>query len=227
MVEKGMLCVFAKPPRPGEVKTRLVSEVGAEGAARLARAFFHDTWTSVSALPWANAVLATSDVTAREWTLGPKAPIWPQGTGDLGERLERVLGRALEESPFAIAIGTDTPGLPQLLLDHARDALRGAEAVLGPCEDGGFYLIGLRRCPAGLFSDLPWSAPDTFVRTRSRLRERGLSTKVLPPWFDVDRPSDLRCLRACLALGEIVAPETTRVLEELSAPKTCRGAACA
>lgn len=227
MAEKGILCVFAKPPRPGEVKTRLVSEVGAKGAARLARAFFRDTWATASALPWANAVLATSDAAAREWTLGPQVPIWPQGTGDLGERLERVLGRALRESSFAMAIGTDAPGLPRLLLDHARDALRRTEAVLGPCEDGGFYLIGLRRCPVGLFRDLPWSAPDTFIRTLARLRERGLSTKLLSPWFDVDRPSDLRRLRALLARGEIVAPATERVLAELAARGTCRGAACA
>jgi len=225
MMEKGTVFVFAKSPRPGEVKTRLAPEVGPEGASRLARAFFRDTWAVVSALPWAIPVLATTSANRREWNLGSDAQIWQQGAGDLGKRLGRVLRRGLAKSSFGIAIGIDTPGLPPALLEEARQALRSADAVLGPCEDGGFYLVGLRHCPVGLFGDLPWSAPDTFVRTLARLRERGLVTKVLPPWFDVDRPSDLSCLRNLLSRGEIVAPETKRVLEELAT--MLRGASCA
>lgn len=224
-MEKGMVCVFAKPPRSGEVKTRLVPEVGPEGASRLARAFFCDTWALVSALPWAIPVLATTSANPRDWKLGSGARIWQQGTGDLGKRLGRVLRRGLAKSPFGIAIGIDTPGLPRALLEEARQALRTADAVLGPCEDGGFYLVGLRHCPVGLFGDLPWSAPVTFVRTLARFRERGLVTKVLPPWFDVDRPSDLSCLRNLLSRGEIVATETKRVLEELAIMPG--GASCA
>ncbi len=224
-MEKGTVCVFAKPPRSGEVKTRLAPEVGPEGAARLARAFFRDTWALVSALPWAIPVLATTNANPQGWNLGSGAQIWRQGAGDLGKRLGRVLRRGLAKSPFVIAIGTDTPGLPPALLEEAQQALRAADAVLGACEDGGFYLVGLRHCPVGLFGDLLWSAPVTFVRTLARLRERGLVTKVLPPWFDVDRPSDLSCLRNLLARGEIVAPETKRVLEGL--PTMHGGASCA
>ncbi len=86
---------------------------------------------------------------------------------------------------------------------------------LGPCEDGGFYLIGLRRCPGGLLRDLPWSGPDTFLRTLARLRGRGLSTAVLSPWFDEDRPADLACLHALIARGELHAPRSARALEAL------------
>lgn len=223
MAATATLCIFAKPPRPGEAKTRLASELGAEGAAALARAFFRDTWASVSALPWARPVLATTDVTAWEWRSAAGAAIWPQGPGNLGARLERVLGRALEESALAIAIGADTPGLPPRLVEDARDALGSADAVLGPAVDGGFYLIGLRRCPAGLLAGLPWSAPDTFDPTLARLRERRLATEILSPWFDVDLPRDLRSLRALISRGEVVAPETKRVLDEL-ATNTTRGA---
>jgi len=84
---------------------------------------------------------------------------------------------------------------------------------VGPCEDGGFYLLGLRRCPPGLLRELPWSAPHTFMQTLSRLRERGLTTTVIAPWFDVDRPADLACLRALIARGELHAPATARALE--------------
>jgi rSAM/selenodomain-associated transferase 1 len=209
------VCVFAKPPRPGLVKTRLAAAVGNAHAAALARAFFEDTWSAASSLPWARAVLATTQPAAREWVGARLAPVWSQGPGDLGGRLERVLHRALRGTPAALAIGTDTPGLPPVLLSQARSALRDADAVLGPCEDGGFYLLGLRRCPPGLLRDLPWSAKDTFLKTLSRLRDRGFETAVIAPWFDVDRPADLACLRALSARGEVHAPHTARALEAL------------
>jgi rSAM/selenodomain-associated transferase 1 len=221
--EKGVLCVFAKPPRPGEVKTRLAETLGAAPAAALARAFFLDTWRSATSCAWARAILATTDAAAPEWA--GISPIWAQGGGDLGERLERVLFRALRSAPFAVAIGTDTPGLPTQLLESAWRALATADAVLGPCEDGGFYLIGLRRCPPGLLAGLPWSAEDTFVRTIARLREHGLAVETLPPWFDVDRAEDLSCVRALLSRGEIEAPETERALRTIAIPEG--GGGCA
>jgi uncharacterized protein len=206
------LCVFAKPPQAGHVKTRLAAAIGGERAAALARAFFEDTWSAATSLPWARAVLATTEPASSEWDGGGLAPVWAQGGGDLGDRLERVLRRALRETPAALAIGTDTPGLPPTLLSQARSALRDADAVLGPCEDGGFYLLGLRRCPPGLLRELPWSVAETFARTLSRLRERGLRTAVIAPWFDVDRPADLACLRALIARDELHAPATARAL---------------
>lgn len=209
------ICVFAKPPRAGEVKTRLSSALPADGPARLARAFFEDTWALVSGIPWAQAVLATTEPEAAEWHSLNLAEIWPQGDGDLGVRLERVLRRALETSPLAIAVGTDSPGLPIERFEAARAALASNDAVLGPCDDGGFYLIGLRRCPDGLLHELPWSAAETLECTASRLRQHGLRTALLDTWFDVDEPADLERLRRSLRAGEIDAPATARLLAEL------------
>jgi len=221
--DRGILCVFAKPPRPGEVKTRLAEEIGSESAATLARAFFLDVWSVATSCPWSRAVLATTDVEAAEWA--GVAPIWPQGGGDLGDRLERMLQRALRSVPFAVAIGTDSPGLPRRLLEDARRALTTVDAVIGPCDDGGFYLLGMRRCPPGLLADLPWSAADTFARTFARLREHGLTVVVLPPWFDVDTASDLPRLRALLSRGDIEAPETERALRSTALRKGSSGCA--
>ena len=123
-----------------------------------------------------------------------------------------MLRRALKLAPFVIAIGSDTPGLPYSLLEQARTSLRASDAVLGPCEDGGFYLIGLKRCPPGVLRNLPWSASDTCAQTRKRLREMEFKTKVLPIWFDVDRARDLRRLGWLLSRGKIAAPETANVL---------------
>src|SRR5690606_41919544 len=104
------ICVFAKPPVPGQVKTRLLPEVGAEGAARLARAFLEDTLAMVGEVPGVHAVLAT---TAPFSVPGvPPERVWLQGDGPLGARLERILRRGLDEAPAAVALGADSPGLP-------------------------------------------------------------------------------------------------------------------
>lgn len=207
------ILVIAKPPRAGEAKTRLAATLGAEGAADLARAFFEDTWAAVSSLPWAEPVLATTEPDAPEWRELGIRRAWPQGDGDLGARMMRMLKRALAAAPAALAIGTDSPGLPAEHLDAARRALESADAVLGPSDDGGFYLLGLRGVPDDLLEGLPWSSEETFERTRDRLIERGLSVHVLPGWFDVDRPEDLEPLRRRLLRGEIHAPSTARALQ--------------
>lgn len=180
--------VFAKPPRPGEVKTRLIPALGPEGAAELAAAFLADV----------------TEALAPVLVAGPEL----QEEGDLGARLERVLAPRLP----AIAVGTDSPGLPRRFLDEARAALDEVDAVLGPTPDGGFYLLGLRRCPPGLLAELPWSSPDTLAATLRRLAGHGLTSRLLPPFFDVDVPRDLGRLRAWLdATG--AAPRTRALLE--------------
>ncbi|MHB8876505.1 MAG: TIGR04282 family arsenosugar biosynthesis glycosyltransferase [Myxococcaceae bacterium] len=208
---RGTLCVFAKPPRPGASKTRLAPEVGIHGAAALAEAFLRDTWQLARDVPWARAVLATTGPTAAV----EAEELWLQGRGDLGERMERVLRRALRQGGFAVAMGADSPGLPLRLLEEARGKLERFDAVLGPSADGGFYLLGLNLCPRGLLHGLPWSRSDTCARTLSRLRGRGLRTALLEPWFDVDRPGDLRRLSALVGGGWLHAPRTEGALRAL------------
>ncbi len=76
--------------------------------------------------------------------------------------------------------------------------LQTRDAVIGPCHDGGFYLVGLRACPQGLFSGLPWSTAETAEATKRRFEESGYSVQELEPLFDVDTPDDLAQLAAAL-----------------------------
>lgn len=203
--------VMAKAPRPGRVKTRLAVSLGADAAARLARAFLQDTWHAVSSLPWATPVLAGDSP-----DMGVDgATVWPQGEGDLGERLERVLSRALEDGTAAIVIGGDTPGLPVERFEWAREALTHADAVVGPSDDGGFHLLGLRRCAPGTLRGLPWSDPRTHDATCARLRARGMKVSELPGWFDVDEEVDLDRLQLLLDAGLVRAPATSELLRLL------------
>lgn len=214
------VCVFAKPPVVGAAKTRLAPEIGADGAARLARAFFEDTWATVRALAWARPILATTTRDATAFGLSPDVELWEQGPGDLGARMERILARAVAEAGRAIVVGADLPGLPARHLELAHAALATHDAVLGPVDDGGFYLIGLARVPVGLLADLPWSTAETLRRTEQRLRTAGLTLARAPFWFDVDEPHDLVRLRSLLARHPARAPRTRAALWSLASLST-------
>jgi uncharacterized protein len=197
----------------GRVKTRLVPAVGAEGAARLATALLEDTLEALVASGRAAPVLAVDDAAAFR---GRGLPLVQQGTGDLGERLERVLGGGLARAAAVVAVGSDTPGFPAPFLEESFSALERVDAVLVPAEDGGFTLLGLRRCPLGLLRGLPWSTAGTLQATEARLRARGLTVHRTPPFFDVDGPADLARLRVELSEGTVQARHTAEVLEKLS-----------
>lgn len=206
------ICVLAKAPVPGMVKTRLAATIGPAAAAALAQAFLADTLELAAGVRHARVVLALAGELAGP--LPPGVERWPQGEGDLGERLERCLARALKDSPAAVAIGTDSPGLPPEQIAAALAELERMPAVLGPAEDGGFYLLGLRRCPPGLLAGLPWSREDTAARTEARLRSCGLEVAKLKAWFDVDTPADLERLQRLLVLEPARAPHTAAALRD-------------
>lgn len=209
------ICVFFKPPRAGKVKTRLIPAVGVDGATSLAEAFFRDTWNCVDSLSWAVPVVASTGSLNSRVLPQPATPVWLQGDGDLGARIERILTRALGQTQFAIAIGADSPGIPARFLENAHAALKTADAVIGPCDDGGFYLLGLRYCPAGLLERIPWSQSRTFASTLKRLHEAGMNVAVIDGWYDIDRPEDLGRLERELADQLIHAPETAKALRAL------------
>ena len=212
-VRPGAVCVFAKVPRPGYVKTRLASAVGADLAAAFAEAFLEDTVGALTAVGASTIVAFDADAPAH-WRR-PTLPVWQQGEGDLGYRLERVLARALAEHPWAIALGADSPGLPPEFLTMAADALDrpdGPDCVLGPCRDGGFYLLGVRSVAPGTLSKVRWSSPFALADTERALAGHGRTLLRLPEWFDVDEAEDLTRLCDLIERGEVTAPATSRVL---------------
>jgi rSAM/selenodomain-associated transferase 1 len=201
------VCVFAKPPAPESAKTRLASALGNERTAALARAMFVDVWNSVSACPGVRPILATTEFRNVPVDI-PLSDIWLQGEGDLGARLERIMSRGLLEAPLVLAVGADSPILTSSHITGALDALDANDAVIGPCADGGFYLLGLRQCPAGLFSNLPWSSSITCQAVVRTLREHGFTVGQMETLFDIDVIDDLQRLYEYLASKPQVAPAT-------------------
>lgn len=223
------ICVFAKPPRPGLAKTRLAAKVSNDVACDFATAFISDFITLASGYEWGYPVLATTDEGMPEGAFPSGAfppgvrpeeiQKWLQVAGDLGAKLEGVMRSGLGTgADLVLCCGADSPGRPPARLSDAMEALRScaADAVLGPTDDGGYDIIGLRACPEGLLADLPWSQPTTFDATKSRLEERGMRVAVLDKWWDVDEVEDLARLRDLLqGDGAARAPATAAVLARI------------
>jgi hypothetical protein len=213
------LAVMARAPEAGQVKTRLVPPLSYESAAELYRCFLLDKLLQVARLPEIDPYLAYTPIKARQSMLEllPKAfTLIPQAGSSLGDRLHRLSAILLERGhPAAILIDSDSPTLPTpYLLDAVARLQSGTtDLVLGPAEDGGYYLIGLKRPCRALFDDIPWSGPTVLDETLRRAAAQRLQVATLPPWFDVDTPEDLTRLQHDLATTETsVAPHTRRFL---------------
>jgi len=200
------LIIVAKQPEAGRTKTRLSPPLSGEQAAGLYHHFLLDTlelMQQASLLPRAEIaqpILAYTPDEALPFfrELAPNGfEFVPQVGPDLGERLHNVLSGCLENDyGQAVVMDSDSPTLPVEVLRQAFQALDRPEndVVLGPCEDGGYYLIGLKRPNAALFRGVPMSTPQVAAETLARAREQGLRTVELPRWYDVDVYADLQRL---------------------------------
>lgn len=196
------VAVMAKVPGVSPVKSRLHSALSAARATELYRCFLLDRLDDLAELSEVSPVVAFTPVegAGRMKELAPAGlRLVPQRGADLGERLSTLLRELLADGHAgAIAIDSDSPTLPMAYVLEAARVLaeERCDVVLGPCEDGGYYLIGLRSPQPDLFEDVPWSTDAVFSITLGRASRRGLSVHVLPRWFDVDTETDLRRLHA-------------------------------
>jgi uncharacterized protein len=224
------IAVMAKAPRVGEVKTRLVPPLSPAEAAALGGAFIQDIAANILA---ASERVAIGGYVAYSppGSQAEFAALLPDGIELLPPRgigLGLSLWHAVEDL-FSVGFGevclvnADSPNLPTDFLVEAARALQrpGDRVVLGPAEDGGYYLIGLKFRHRRLFEDIAWSTESVLEQTLDRAAELGLDTVVLPRWYDVDDIDSLRRLTNEVLgtrLGEAYsAHHTARVLRELVA----------
>jgi rSAM/selenodomain-associated transferase 1 len=215
---------MAKWPQAGEVKTRLLPALPAAEVAHLYEHFLLDKVAQVRGLRQAHPVVAFTPESARaEFArMAPDFALLPQRGHDLGRRLLNGI-RDLHAEGYAgvMMVDSDTPTLPVTFLQRAIDLLgsESPDVVLGPTEDGGYYLIGMRKPHVEVFGDIPWSTDRVLRETRRRADRAGLTTGCLPPWFDVDTPDDLRRLEAALAQSPGSAPRTARFLARVASSR--------
>jgi rSAM/selenodomain-associated transferase 1 len=216
------LLLFTKPAREGRVKTRLIGDLTAAQAAALHAAFLADLLDRLGAGEF-ELRLAWALEPGEEIPAGPVPGLRQEGEG-LGERLYRALAVAAAEAADAgdagvvMALGSDHPTLPLALVHRAFErAEAGADVVLGPAEDGGYYLIALRAGALAprLFEGIAWSTDGVLPATLDRCRELGLAVELLPEAADVDTPEDLRRLAAGMAAGDLGCPRTRALLATL------------
>jgi uncharacterized protein len=179
--------VIAKAPVPGKVKTRLCPPLSFDAAATLARAALMDTLDALSAAGVARITLVL-DGTPGRW-LRPGIDVIPQRPGPFAERLSGAIEDAYSALPLPVLlVGMDTPQMESGHLERAGEALmeRDTDAVLGPAEDGGFWILGTRRPVPGMFDGVPMSTATTGAEQFARLSALGLRCTLTGRLRDVD-----------------------------------------
>jgi len=221
------VALFARPPRAGQVKTRLSPALPPELACRLYRAMLSDALAAIAAVTADERSVCWAE--EREARDGVSLPAGvkerSQRGGDLGERLAAAFDEMLRDSDDrAVVLGADCPELDAARITGAFDALESHDAVLAPALDGGFVLIGLARRAPGLFQGIAWSTEVVYGQVLERARAGSMRVARLDPLADLDTPADLVALaaRALEPSGHLTLGRATRAeLEALGLlPKT-------
>ena len=195
------LAIMAKAPLAGSVKTRLVPPLTPAQAAQFYRALLLDQFDHLRNYPGAERYVffapADGESILRDLG-GAEYAYLAQCGGDLGARMQQVFAdlRRMEHRHIVL-IGSDLPALPWAILDQAFEQLAQPEArvVLGPSQDGGYYLVGMNRLVPELFAEMTWSHERVLADTTARLAAVDLSYDLLPTWFDLDVVADFQRLR--------------------------------
>jgi rSAM/selenodomain-associated transferase 1 len=212
------LVVLARYPRPGRVKRRLAAAIGDVAAVELYRAFLYDlqrrlachpNWTMHWAFEPAGSPFADE--------IGGHDRSFPQRGRSLGERMASAMAHAFESRHSRVVlIGSDIPHVPVDVLEDAFGRLAaGSRLVLGPADDGGYYLIGACAVPP-VFAGIPWGGAGVLGATVAAARAAGIEPDMVSGCYDVDDANTLERLRADIALRRVEGLTSTRaVLERL------------
>ena len=181
------------------MKTRLAATIGPEAALAVYRELVKHTQQAAAALTDVRKTVwfaepAATPALAAEW-VGFEQAVQPPG--DLGQKMQAAFEEAFRQGAEAtIIIGTDCPTLTAAHLTAAFQALATHDVVLGPAEDGGYYLLGMRKLRAELFQNKAWSTAEVLTATLADTMQLGLRTTLLPLLRDVDTAADLAAWRA-------------------------------
>ncbi|HJU88212.1 MAG TPA: TIGR04282 family arsenosugar biosynthesis glycosyltransferase [Gemmatimonadaceae bacterium] len=190
------LVMLTRAPRAGRVKTRIAKALGDAKALAIHRELTERAAAAARAVRDTQLVVAHTPADAgdemRAW-LGNDFRYEPQRGSDLGQRMAAAIEERLSSgADRVIVIGSDAPDLTTEMIEEAFDALGGADVVVGPAADGGYYLIGMGTLQRSLFERIPWSGPETLARTLAAIRAAGLRLHLLEILRDVDTAEDWR-----------------------------------
>ncbi|MCA1828510.1 MAG: TIGR04282 family arsenosugar biosynthesis glycosyltransferase [Myxococcales bacterium] len=214
---RGAVVVMAKAPREGSVKTRLTVAYSPADVVRLSECMLLDTLALVRSLPRVHAavVCPSEDVAEIESRLPAGIDVVGQRGNGLAAGLVSGFEQFVPRFHRVVAVDSDSPHLPLAILESAFELLETNDVVVGPTEDGGYYLVGASATHPHLFDAAPLGTRD--AREALLSNARGLSVAFTEPWYDVDVPADLRRLAAELRIEPSRAPRTAALLESWDA----------
>ena len=198
-VERAVI-IMCKRPAPGATKTRLMPALTAQQAADFYECLLSDTLRGVQARADCTAVLALDAPESADYfaIFAPEVATVLQEGPTLGHRLDAVLTECLKHGHASVfAISSDSPDLPATHLDEAFRALEtdDVDIVLGPTEDGGYYLIGWKQRWEPVVTEVTMSTPHVLTDTLAIAQSLGARVHLAPEWYDIDTPDDLDRLR--------------------------------
>lgn len=191
------LFIMTRFPEPGCTKTRLIPALGADGAAQLQRQMTEYLLARFQPLrPVCQLRLEVhfAGGSARQMAqwLGDRVHLRPQAAGNLGQRISHAFEQGFATGLERILmVGSDCPGIGKDQIVRSLDQLDRHDLVIGPAEDGGYYLIGLKAPQPELFEAISWGQSCVFAETMAIAERRRLSVALLDPLPDIDRPEDL------------------------------------
>lgn len=194
---KSLLVIMAKEPRPGQVKTRLSPEFSPQEAAELYLCLLQDRLLEMADANGVDVAVAYSPQSATDAfaVFVPKhIDIFPQRDGELGARLHAIfVGKKAQGYEAIAVIDSDSPDLPKsLVLESFRLLLQNrTDVVFGPCADGGYYLIGMKKIHPELFTGIPWSTENVLDISLEKANKSGIRTALLAAWNDIDTFQDV------------------------------------
>jgi rSAM/selenodomain-associated transferase 1 len=190
------LVVMAKRPFPGQTKTRLTPPLTPQQAADLYACFLRDVLDIVRSVPHVTPFIAAFPPETQPYfaKLAPDFGFVPQVGENLSQRLHHVMVQLVQAGFGQVAaINSDSPNLPGAYLGQAFELLDdpAVDVVLGPCEDGGYYLVGWKRPSPSLILNVPMSTDHVLKDSLAIAENEGLKGALLPEWYDVDETADL------------------------------------
>ncbi len=195
--KKKSLVVMAKVPVKGEVKTRLIPWLGEEGAYELYICLLQDRLEEVSKLLGVDLYIACfpfekkdliEELFSKSWQ--KRVKFIPQEGNDLGERIISVFSQFNLEKEKVVLVDTDTPSLTSQIINSSFKFLKDFDLIIGPANDGGYYLVGLKEKHFDLFEDIPWSTRQVSSLTIEKAEKKNLKVKLLSALIDIDRKED-------------------------------------
>ena len=188
-----VLLIFIKNPEAGKVKTRLAKSIGDDKALQVYKELLEKTISVAKRTDVRRQVWYSSFIDYEDEITTDKFEKYLQSGSNLGERMKNAFQQVFEEGvERAVIIGSDCPSLNKKIVKNAFDRLKEKDLVIGPSEDGGYYLLGMNRYYETLFEDIEWSTESVLESTLQKAESNRLKVFQLPILNDIDNLEDLK-----------------------------------